>query len=165
MKTDSMPQRRADGAATGKQARQFAVREIISQRPIASQDDLRLELRKRGFEVTQATLSRDMQELGVSRVAGGEHTRYLLQQPSETHILRPLVGAQVLGIRNSESMIVIRTLPGSASTVGEFIDLQNNEDIIGTVAGDNTLLVIPASQKKTEQLVIFLKRILVETTR
>ncbi len=146
-----------------KHARQFAIKDLISTLPIASQDELRHKLRKQGFSVTQATLSRDMRELGVSRVAAAGGTRYAFQGTgSEAQILRPLVGAEVLSIDANESVIVVRTLPGCASTVGEFVDVQGNRDIIGTVAGDNTLLVIPQSGRKTSRVVQFLKQKLTE---
>ena len=70
-------------------------------------------------------------------------------------------GAEVLSIAANENMIVVRTLPGCASTVGEFIDVQKHEAILGTVAGDNTLLVIPASQRRTKNVVEFLKNKLI----
>ncbi|HUI09810.1 MAG TPA: arginine repressor [Bacteroidota bacterium] len=145
-----------------KQARQYAIREIIATKTIGSQDTLRLELRKRGCDVTQATLSRDMKELGVSRVAGSGGGHYALQAPDEVRALRPLVNAEILSIDANESMIVVRTLPGCASTVGEFIDVQRHPDVIGTVAGDNTLLIIPGSQKKTHTVLQFLKTKLIE---
>ena len=145
-----------------KNPRQFTIKEIIDKLPISNQDELRVELKKRGFKVTQATLSRDLRELGVGRVASGDGARYVLQPAAEVQILRPLVGAEVLSIISNESMIVVRTLPGCANVVGEFLDAQKNADIIGTLAGDNTLLVIPQSQKKTKQLVVFLKEKLIE---
>ena len=145
-----------------KQARQFAIKEIISSGPVSSQDELRLELRKRGFKVTQATLSRDLKELGVGRVASGNGARYMLQLAAELQILRPLVGAEVLSISANESVIVVHTLPGCANAVGEFLDSLKNPDVIGTIAGDNTLLVLPASQKKTKQVMAFLKEKLSE---
>ncbi len=145
-----------------KKARQFAIKEIIASKAIASQDELRLELKKRGFDVTQATLSRDLKELGVGRIASGEGAHYVLQPAGEAQILRPLVGAQVLSISANESMIVVKTLPGSASVVGEYIDTLHDGIIIGTIAGDNTLLVIPESQKKTSQVLRFLKEKLIE---
>jgi len=145
-----------------KQARQFAIKGIIGTIPVSSQGELRLELRKRGFRVTQATLSRDLTELGVGRVASGNGARYLLQPASEVQILRPLVGAEVLSIDSNESVIVVHTLPGCANAVGEFLDSLNNRDIIGTIAGDNTLLVIPNSQRKTKQVMRFLKDKLIE---
>jgi transcriptional regulator of arginine metabolism len=145
-----------------KQERLFAIKEIISTRSISSQRDLRRELHRRGVEVTQATLSRDMKELGVSRAAGGEKPRYSFASASEVQILRPLVGAEVLSIDANESIIVVRTLPACANTVAEFLDMQRNADIIGTVAGDNTLLVIPRSHKRTQDVMTFLKHKLIE---
>ncbi len=144
-----------------KNSRHYAIREIISARPIASQDDLRRELRRRGCVVTQATLSRDMKDLGVVRVTTDEGSRYTLQPAAGTQALRPIVGAEVLAIAANESMIVVRTLPGCANTVGEFIDMQKHEAILGTVAGDNTLLVIPASHRLTKNVVEFLKNKLI----
>ena len=145
-----------------KQARQFSIKEIISTLPISNQDELRLELKKRGFKVTQATLSRDLTELGVGRVASGNGARYVMQPDAEVQILRPLVGAEILSINSNESVIVIKTLPGCANAVGELLDTQKHPDIIGTLAGDNTLLVVPESHKKTERIVQFLKEKLIE---
>jgi transcriptional regulator of arginine metabolism len=145
-----------------KQTRHFAIKEIITTIPIASQDELRLELKRRGVKVTQATLSRDLKNLGVSRVVSGDRARYALHPAGDARILRPLVRAEVLSIVANESLIVIKTLPGCANTVGEFVDVQKHPDIIGTVAGDNTLLVIPRSQKKTKQVIDFLKQRLIE---
>lgn len=144
-----------------KHSRHYTIREIIGARPIASQDDLRRELRRRGCVVTQATLSRDMKDLGVVRLTTDEGSRYTLQPAAGSQALRPIVGAEVLSIAANEIMIVIRTLPGCASTVGEFIDVQRHEAILGTVAGDNTLLVIPASQRQTKNVVEFLKNKLI----
>lgn len=145
-----------------KTTRQLAIKEIITRDTITSQDELRLGLRKRGFTVTQATLSRDLRELGVSWVTSGEGGRYVLQGATEAVLLRPIVAAEILSIAANENTIVVRTLPGCASAVGEFVDIQRNPDIIGTLAGDNTLLVIPASGRKTRQIVTFLKQRLTE---
>lgn len=146
-----------------KQARHFAIKEIINSKPVGNQDVLRLELKKRKCAITQATLSRDLAELGVSRVMSPDGPRYALQSAAtEVQALKPVVGTQVLSIRSNENLIVIQTLPGCASIVGEFLDIQPHPEIIGTVAGDNTLLVIPSSQKKTKHVVQFLKNKLIE---
>ena len=145
-----------------KHARLFAIREIISTTAIGSQDELRRELKKRGCDVTQATLSRDMKEIGVMWNPSAAGGRYALQPAGEIHALRPLVNAEVLSIDANESLLVVHTLPGCANTVGEFIDIQKHPDVIGTVAGDNTLLVIPRSKKKTREVVRFLKHKLIE---
>jgi transcriptional regulator of arginine metabolism len=145
-----------------KQARLFAIKEIVATKQIGSQDVLRRELKKRGCDVTQATLSRDMKELGVSRIVSSAGGLYAMQAPVEVQALRPLVNAEVLSIDSNEGMIVVHTLPGCANTVGEFIDVQKHPDVIGTVAGDNTLLIIPSSQRKTKQVLQFLKNKLIE---
>lgn len=146
-----------------KQARHFAIKEIITSRPIANQDELRLELRRRKCQVTQATLSRDLTELGVSRALSAGGPRYVLQSAmAEVQALKPVMGPQVVSIRANENLIVVQTLPGCANIVGEFLDIQPHPEIIGTVAGDNTLLVIPSSQKKTAHVVQFLKNKLIE---
>ncbi len=146
-----------------KHARQFAIREIISSMIVQSQDDLRIALKKRGFSTTQATLSRDMKELGVSRVMTGDKGRYVLAgNAAEAQILRPIVGSQVLSIKANESVIVVKTLPGCASAVGEFIDVDQHPGIIGTIAGDNTLLIIPQSRRQTHKVVEFLRTKLIE---
>jgi len=145
-----------------KQARHFTIKEIIASKAVASQDDLRLELRKRGCVVTQATLSRDLKELGIGRVSSGNGFQYVLQPAAEVQILRPLVGAQVLSINANESMIIVKTLPGSANVIGEYLDSLNDTDIIGTIAGDNTLLVIPQSIRKTTRVMKVLREKLIE---
>ncbi len=145
-----------------KQERQYAIKEIIATKSIASQSDLSRELRRKGVAVTQATLSRDLRELGVSRSAAAGRPRYAFEAPSEVRILQPLVGAEVLSIDANEAMIVIRTLPACANTVGEFLDGLRSPEIIGTVAGDNTLLVIPRSVRKTQDVLKLLKRKLFE---
>jgi transcriptional regulator of arginine metabolism len=140
-----------------KQKRHYAIRQILAHTPVANQDGLRRELRKQGFSVTQATLSRDLRDLGVGRVSSGEGAHYVLAPPPEAQILKPLIGTQVLEINASESLIVIRTLPACANVVAEYIDTLGSDDIIGTLAGDNTLLVIPRSLRKTSLVVHFLK--------
>lgn len=145
-----------------KQARQFAVKEIITEGTISNQDELRLKLKKLGFDVTQATLSRDLNELGVNWITTGNGGRYSLQPAAEVKILRPIVSAEVLSIVANESTVVIRTLPGCANAVGEFIDVQKNSDIIGTIAGDNTLIIVPSSHRKTNAVIRFLRERLIE---
>lgn len=143
-----------------KTARHVAIKEILTARAITSQEDLKRELDRRGYRVTQATLSRDMKELGVNWVARGGLQQYVLPTGPEMAALRPIVGAEVTGINANESLIVVHTIPGAAHTVGEFVDVQHNRDIIGTVAGDNTLLVIPGSARVTKNVVSWLRQVL-----
>ncbi len=145
-----------------RQARQIAIREIIAAGPVASQEELRRRLARRGCSVTQATLSRDLKMLGVAWIGGEGGGRYSLQPAGEVRALRPLVGAEVVGMQSNESLVVIHTLPGAASTVGEYVDVMRHPGIIGTVAGDNTVLVVPRSRKRKSEVEQFLTRILIE---
>ena len=145
-----------------KHGRHFLIREIVTTHPVRNQEELRRELQRRGHRVTQATLSRDLRELGVSRAVAGSRVRYTLPQGAEVNILRPLVGAEVLSIQANESLIVVQTLPGCAGTVGEFIDVESHPDIIGTIAGDNTVLIIPRTKKQTHTLLEHLRTKLIE---
>ena len=145
-----------------KPSRHFTLKEIINSKSVSNQDELRLELKKRGYNVTQATLSRDFKELGVGKMSSDNGTKFVLPQEAELKILRPVVSAEVISIRSNENVIIIKTLPGCANVVGEFLDAQKNGDIIGTIAGDNTLLVIPSSQRNTKQLEHYLKEKLIE---
>jgi transcriptional regulator of arginine metabolism len=145
-----------------KQTRQFVIREILINQSISNQNKLRIALKKHGFKVTQATLSRDLKELGVSRFSTQEGAKYIPQQSESIKILRPLIGEEVVAIKNNEALIVVVTLPGCASVVGEYVDVQKNPDIIGTIAGDNTLMVIPSSVKKINSVMTFLKEKLIE---
>lgn len=144
-----------------KGARQYAVKEIISSSTITTHHQLRRELKRRGFTVTQATLSRDLNDLGVIWISTGNQSRYSLPEATESKILRPLVTAEIISMTSNESLIVIHTLPGCANTVGEFIDVLKHPSILGTVAGDNTLLVIPKSMNKTNHVIQYLKEKLI----
>lgn len=145
-----------------RQARLFAIKQIIGAGPIASQEELRRHLARRGCRVTQATLSRDLKALGVAWIASSRGGQYSLQPAGEVRALTPLVGAEVIGMQANESMIVVHTLPGAANTVGEYIDVLRHPGIIGTVAGDNTVLVIPKSRKQTLTIEHYLKHKLIE---
>lgn len=146
-----------------KNERLFTIKEIISTKEIASQDQLRLELKRRGCDVTQATLSRDMNTLGVLWTPNANGGRYTLQQTAGMSTLSPIVRAEVVGITANEAVIVVRTLPGCANTVGEFIDSLRSTEILGTIAGDNTVLVIPQTLRKTKTILQFLKLKLIGT--
>ncbi len=145
-----------------KQARQIAIRELILSHSIGHQEALRKELKKKGFTVTQATLSRDLREMGIARASTASGLQYVFQPAGETHLLEPVVHTQVTSLASNEHLIVIRTLPGCASVVGEYIDTLQNPDILGTLAGDNTLMVVPASQGKLKKLLALLNKHLIE---
>ncbi len=140
-----------------KQRRHFAIKQIIAQQVISNQDELCQALEKAGFRVTQATLSRDMKELGIARVHSADRVRYVLNIESEERRLVPLIGYEIERIDSNETMIVIKTLPGRAQGVAEIIDSMHHPAILGTLAGDNTIFVTPASVKKIDETLELVK--------
>ncbi|MDO8804912.1 MAG: arginine repressor [Elusimicrobiota bacterium] len=140
-----------------KKERFFRIRKIITAGAVGSQEELRRQLEGQGCRVTQATLSRDLKDLGASWVAGPDGGHYSLPASGDSPALRPLMGAGVLDIAANETLVLVRTLPGAAGTVAEFIDSQRLQDVLGTVAGDNTVLVIPSSIRKLGALQKLLK--------
>lgn len=130
-----------------KNKRQQLILTIIAQKPIETQLQLLQELRAKGLKVTQATVSRDIKELGLIKVPFGENS-YRYAPPPEERRANPYVRLErlfrdaVTKVDFSENLILIRTLPGAAHAVASCIDQIQWQEIIGTVAGDDTILVI-----------------------
>ncbi|MFA6457197.1 MAG: arginine repressor [Bacteroidota bacterium] len=143
-----------------KTQRQFVIKELIRDHSIANQEELVAMLKKRGITATQATLSRDFSELGVVRIHTKGNTRYALANQQDEPTITPLVTHEVVGIESNEAVIVVRTLPGRAGGVASYIDSGRNKMILGTLAGDDTVLVTPASVKKIPLLLKQLKELL-----
>ena len=118
--------------------RRAAIREMISSRPIATQEDLRALLAARGYAVTQATLSRDLQQLGARKPAGGA---YELPEAAGAPTAWP---ALVTSIEDNGALVVTRTAPGAAAVVANAIDRARMPEILGTIAGDDTIFIAPA---------------------
>ncbi len=145
-----------------KQQRHVAIKQLITHQVISSQDELCQALETAGFEVTQATLSRDMKELGIARVNTTGGLRYILHVESEERRLAPLIGYEIERIDANESMIVIKTLPGRAQGVAEIIDSKRSPLVLGTLAGDNTIFVTPASVANVDEVLKFVKGLMSE---
>jgi transcriptional regulator of arginine metabolism len=143
-----------------KTRRHFAIREILAKERIRTQEELCEVLRRWGYDVTQATVSRDIKELSLIKIPDGNSYRYAWP---DTPGLRSSLGRMkrifqdsVLGFDYSENIIVIKTLPGSAQSIASLIDSLDNSQILGTVAGDDTIfLVIKPKEAVAEVLAIF----------
>jgi transcriptional regulator of arginine metabolism len=126
-----------------KVLRQRAVLEALGHGPVASQEDLQRALRKRGFKVGQATLSRDIRDLNLSKAA---HGYTLPQGDSASGLALPpvqrLVREFVLDVRPAQNLLVLKTIVGSAQPVAAALDEQEWEEMVGTIAGDDTILII-----------------------
>jgi transcriptional regulator of arginine metabolism len=132
----------------GKPQRQHRILRILEEQPIASQTQLVQMLEGEGIVATQATVSRDLEELGAVkvRIPGGamayaipEFTRE--RAPSDDHLKR-LMGEFVVEVAHSANLVVLRTPPGSAHVVASAIDRASLGNVLGTVAGDDTVLVV-----------------------
>jgi transcriptional regulator of arginine metabolism len=126
-----------------KALRQRAVLEALKQGPIASQEDLQRTLRKRGFKVGQATLSRDIHDLNLSKTATG----YALPQSEGSPGLalppvQRLVREFVLEVRPAQNLLVVKTIVGSAQPVAAALDEQEWDGVLGTIGGDDTILIV-----------------------
>lgn len=135
-----------------KLARQQLIVELAHEGPLPNQQELCRVLARRGFPVTQATLSRDIHELGLVRTAEG----YTLPNgdssaepaPTVSRIVREFVRE----VRRAQNLLVIKTTSGSAQPVALAIDAEGWEEIVGTVAGDDTVLIITPDNKKARKL-------------
>lgn len=137
---------------SGKARRQHAVLSVIEAGPVRSQEELLAALARKGIEVSQATLSRDLRELGVARVPGPGGTVYSLPQAEGLERLRRMAALEILSVDSNESLVLVKTWPGRAQGVGVCIDALGHEALLGTVAGDDTILVVPRSARKTAAL-------------
>ena len=141
----------------GKTQRHAAIMEIIGGVDIASQEQLRSLLAERGMRVTQATLSRDLHELGVARVPGESGVRYALPDRIASDAipsLETLLPQLFSSIDGVGEMIVLHTLASGAQPVSEAIDAAGWKEILGTIAGENTILVVCRSAQARQAVTL-----------
>jgi transcriptional regulator of arginine metabolism len=133
---------------TGKHRRQHVIAQLLAKHPVASQEQLVELLAVEGVRSTQATVSRDLADLGAIRVRAGdgESVYAIPELPSEQRApsdhLRRVLGEWVVEVAQSANLVVLRTPPGSAHVVGSALDRADLPDVLGTVAGDDTLILV-----------------------
>jgi transcriptional regulator of arginine metabolism len=140
-----------------KASRKQEVKKLISTRKISSQEELVEILNEMGYETTQATLSRDLKEIGVARIPDSEKGHiYVLPQDigmiDKIGSKLNLPGESITFIEFSYNFGIIKTYPGYASSVAIFIDSSKVDEIAGTIAGDDTILVIPREPASKKEL-------------
>jgi transcriptional regulator of arginine metabolism len=143
---------------TAKRARQRTIRELVAREPIGSQQELADRLRERGFEATQATVSRDIAELGLVKVVRADRHVYIASQdlapaapPASDDRLRRILTDVPLNVGRSGLVLVLTGSPGTANAVAQAIDESTLTEQEGTLAGDNTLLVLFADEPRLER--------------
>ena len=135
-----------------KQLRQRAIRDLVEGRSIRTQQELAVALRERGFRTTQATISRDVRELGLAKAGRGATPVYVLPprlveaEVSGEDRLRRLLADLPLEIREAGLLLVVRTLPGSAHAIAAALDRARWAAVEGSIAGDDTVFIAIADK-------------------
>jgi transcriptional regulator of arginine metabolism len=125
-----------------KTLRQKAILDALRAGPVANQEELQRALRKRGFKVGQATLSRDIRDLNLIKTAGGYAPSQGEGSAGPLPPVQRLVREFVLDVRPAQNLLVVNTIVGSAQPVAAALDEQEWEELVGTLAGDDTILIV-----------------------
>jgi transcriptional regulator of arginine metabolism len=135
---------RTNGSVKAK--RQQAILGLVSRERLGSQEEIRARLAYMGIAATQSTISRDIEELGLARVHAHDGVRYVVpgegSSPQPLAMLRHLLDEFALSMVRAEHGLIVRTPPGAAAALAEGIDRVGLADIAGTIAGDNTILIL-----------------------
>jgi len=140
-----------------KAKRQALIREIVEAQTIQTQEELADALRGHGMVVTQATVSRDIREMHLLKVLADDGSyRYATMEKGETGVsdrLIRMLADSVVEMNYANNLIVIRTLPGSAHVAAEAVDNLKWPEVLGTIAGDNTILVIVRANDEVDAVI------------
>lgn len=134
-----------------KPQRHAAILKIVRSETVASQEQLRARLEAEGFDVTQATLSRDIRELGLAKVAAPDGGSHYAPPPEGGASMRPhleqMLPALLVSVEGVGPLLVMKTPAGGAQALGLALDAAGWTEIIGTIAGDDAVLVITKSER------------------
>lgn len=135
--------------------RQLKILDIISKHDIDTQEELVEKLRNEGFNITQATISRDIKDMGIIKTlsSDGRHYKYAIQRTADSGTSDKYLNMfknTVISIRASHNLVVLKTEVGSAGPAAELIDKLNYVEVLGVIAGDNTIFVAIDSVDNTE---------------
>lgn len=136
--------------------RHIKIRELITEHEIETQEELVVELKSLGFNVTQATVSRDIKELHLIKVPTADQ-KYAYSLPADQRFnpvakLKRLIMDAFIKIDHTDNLIVLKTLPGNAQAVGALIDNIDWKEIMGTICGDDTCLIICRTEEDTKMV-------------
>lgn len=139
-----------------KNRRQRRILEIVSSETIGTQKELAERLQQEGFETTQATISRDIKELLLVKVnIGGDKYKYVIAQetPVTDSKLRMVLREFIISYDYSENLLILNTAPGNANTVASAIDRARWPQVIGTLAGDDTVMLVIKPKEAVQEVV------------
>ena len=137
-----------------KSKRQNEIIELISSADIETQEELAAALRERGYQVTQATVSRDIRELRLIKVSsksgGYKYAKPLRHEVAVSERLTRILSDALIHVETASNLVVVKTLSGSANVAAEALDNLGWQEIIGTIAGDNTIFIAAKSKEEAE---------------
>lgn len=142
------------------QKRHSLIKNLITTQEVANQTQLQKILKQQGVKVTQATLSRDLTELGILRIPTPNGYAYKIGASGDELAFKYHLADEIISIKHNEILVIIKTFPGRAQGVAVFVDRQETSEILGTIAGDDTILVVPQSTKKIKKTIEQIKTIL-----
>lgn len=149
-----------DKSSSSKADRKNYIKIAVTEAGIGTQREIVDFLIRAGFQATQATVSRDIQELGLVKEAQpGGGFRYVMPPDPKIQKLMTLFSESVVKIDYSENFIVVHTISGSANTAASLIDELKEESVMGSIAGDDTILIIIKDKQKTTEIANKLKEI------
>ena len=141
---------------TNKQARQAAILDLVAEHVVGSQEELRQLLLARGMDVTQATLSRDLRDLHLARISEAGGARYVLPESlaldDDKPLLATLLPQLFSKVDGVGELVVLHTVASGAQPIAEAIDLEEFPEVLGTIAGDDTILIVTRSAVARLQL-------------
>lgn len=149
-----------------KQLRQQQIRQLLAERPIRTQHELAGALRERGFRVTQATVSRDVAEMGLRKVSREGAQVYAVPDASarperaSDDRLRQLLTDLPVQVQPAGLLLVVRAVPGSAHAIAAALDRTGWPEVVGSIAGDDTLFIALADEASLERVMRRLERLL-----
>lgn len=152
-----------------KTRRHAKILEIISSHSVETQEELQALLRQAGYQVTQATVSRDIKELRLIKTpdTGGGY-RYTVAKGGGEHIsakFHSIFSSSVMRVQYAQNIVVVHCLPGMAQAACAAMDSLHWDQVIGTLAGDDTFICVVTSEREAEDLVLELKKLLNGTER
>ena len=150
-----------------KDQRLDAIREVVASAPVANQDELRRKLRRRGIHVTQATLSRDIHELQLMKGPGGyalpngnRGTAVAADEDDTPPSLEEMIESFALRANQAMNQVVVRAVMGGAQPLAAALDHEGWPEVVGTIGGDDTVLVICADPRRAAEVTARLRKML-----
>lgn len=146
-----------------KEKRQNKIKEIIETKEIETQDELLYELTQAGFSTTQATISRDIREMKLTKVSyGGGKQKYTMIQNADTDVMRKyhqVLSAGILSMDYAENIIVVQTVSGMAMAVAAALDNMEIQGFMGCIAGDDTIFCVARSKECCKEIIAGIKKV------